>query len=489
MVGAVALAVIVATAVYVRVRHARLKPQGFIVALRALDQGGAVVLWRANYSTRPARGWVSRVDAGGRLAWVRELPDVAQSNGGQDGLAVTRDVVAVRYSHGGGVLGRDHAVAAFALTDGAPRWDVVLTAFHPEKIDGGDETEPGLDPYFAALGLGDRIFEQADDGTRAWLYTLDAATGRIVGRHVTDWLSAAPVMVGNRLVRNRSYTAHFLDKTSGDELANLRMHGGCVVGDEYYAVIGDGAAASLIALPGGDPGAAHVILTPFHPIGPPDALQQIVSCGSRGDHLVFLISTQITIDRDGPSAVVITDRTGHVLHTIALPDGVRTAVGNDSGSMQYSETAPLAGTLPRFAPYVAKVDGATIEIRLLMFDLDEGRIAWESPAEVELIVDHLFRAGDRWYLTAPLGDVIMSFDGKTGRLDAAVRASAHDGVGDILAVHAADDALWLYTDEWTTFDRASITVLDGRTLRPRFARGVAITDKTADVRRWIGTVR
>jgi hypothetical protein len=79
------------------------------------------------------------------------------------------------------------------------------------------------------------------------------------------------------------------------------------------------------------------------------------------------------------------------------------------------------------------------------------------------------------------------FDGATGELSAAVRLHDDDGIARLEPVNVAGDRVWVAGGTWTTFDAAQIAVLDGATLAPTFARGIAVTDVTAAMRQALGT--
>jgi len=153
----------------------------------------------------------------------------------------------------------------------------------------------------------------------------------------------------------------------------------------------------------------------------------------------------------------------------------------------YPTAAPLSGQLTRFVPYLQVGYGDDAANRLIVLDLDQGTIAWHGPQDDSTIHMNLFRGDTHWFLVANMPwPVVISIDGTTGRLTAAIRADSDERIGDLLPIHAANDRIWLHSWTWNTFDRPPIAVLDAATLEPTFARDVAITDVTAEVREALG---
>jgi hypothetical protein len=446
--------------------------QGWIVSLAAIDADSAVVVWRANYDEGPSRSWVGRVDGNGRTTWVRQLPDLAFSVGPGNGLIVAGDVVAVRYGHHEGYKAIDHAVAAFALRDGRPLWDVTLTPDH-------GQFESGLPLYHSALVTDHgRIAVWAAAGGSATLFVLDAATGAVVSRLPAAGDSYAAVAFGTRIVTHHVNETTIFDTAGGAPPHHLdTTYEGCTIGEDYVAIEDD----ALVAYHGADPTARRVIAAPFRPI--PEVWSRLRRCGRYRDRLVLLIETSRRELRDDRTFVVIADAAGQVLHAIDLGRDMLSD-GPSSVAKRDPRRAPLGGELTRFAPYVQRTyEDGTSTTRLIMLDLERGVIAWAGPRDDDLIHMSLFRGGDRWYAHWPyLSRILATFDGNTGELAAAARLHDHRGIADVQPAHVAGGRVWVAGGAWTTFGAAQIAVLDAATLAPTFARGVEVTDLTAVMR-------
>jgi hypothetical protein len=125
-----------------------------------------------------------------------------------------------------------------------------------------------------------------------------------------------------------------------------------------------------------------------------------------------------------------------------------------------------------------------------MLDLETGTLAWTGPPQPDMYLWTVFRAGDRWLMYDSLrSQTLLSFDGNTGKLDAAVRVHNYHGIEDLGPLHVAGDTIWLAAGEWRTFASPPIAVLDARTLAPRFTRSIEITDVTAEVRAALGLTK
>lgn len=460
--------------------------QGWIVGIAAVDADTAVVTWRANYQDDPSRSWVARVDGRGRTKWVRPVPDLQYSVGPGSGIIVAGDVVAIRYGHHQEYRATDHAIAAYSLRDGRPLWDVTLTPYHSTTFEGGGRSEPSLPLFHSALPLDDRIAVWADDGHERALFVLDAATGAVLSRRPSSDTTYAAAAIGTRVVTHQVNETTIFDGAGDAPPHTLDTHyEGCVIGDEYVVLERDDAGPSLVALRGADPAARRVIARPFQPLGA-DAVR-LRRCGRFRDRLVLLV--QANSDDGGweRTFVVITDAEGQLLHAVDLGHDTLWD-GPSSVPKRYPRHAPLAGELPRFAPYVqSSYDGDTASTRLIMLDLDRGEIAWAGPADDALIHMTLFRGGERWYTFWPYRSQILSaFDGATGELTGAVRLYDYRGIDRLEPVNVAGDRVWVAGGTWTTFDAAQIAVLDGATLAPTFTRGVEVTDVTAATRQAFG---
>lgn len=103
---------------------------------------------------------------------------------------------------------------------------------------------------------------------------------------------------------------------------------------------------------------------------------------------------------------------------IGAPDDKRTA---DESPDQSS----LSGESTRFVPLI--VGSAGERLRLVMLDLDEAKIAWQTTPSDRFTHSAVRRAGGRQFLTGATSSLIASFDGATGRLAGAIHGLRYDG--------------------------------------------------------------
>jgi outer membrane protein assembly factor BamB len=447
-----------------RMVKGRGKPKAFIDGMQAIDDKLAAVTWRANYESGPSRGWIGVIDREGALRWEHELPDVATSVGGNGAIAVGDGVVSVRYSHGE----KDHAVAAFALDDGKPLADYVLAA------QGGGSTLP---LYFSRRPTASRVL----DTTTGALYSSDPRSGKVEWSRPIERTLFAPTLVGDRLLLKESGKTHVFDLRTGAETVESTPGIGCKIGDDFITFTSDADGTALVAWRGGDPKAQRVLAKPF-PSSAANSYVNLTQCGRYRDRLVLTVQVG---SLPGRTSVIVADAAGTMQRTIDLLDDMH---WNGPASMPwtYPESAALAGELTRFVPYVLSTYQPEHK-RLVMLDLEEGKIAWQAPDDDSIIHFDLFRVGTRWVLVEGVtAGILAVFDGATGHLVAATNAHHYNGMTKLLPPHAAGDVLWLSAGVWNPLDKPPIAVLDVATLKPSFVRDVELHDVTEDVRKTLG---
>ncbi|MBE7449724.1 MAG: PQQ-binding-like beta-propeller repeat protein [Kofleriaceae bacterium] len=473
----IALAVLAALIATLAVCRDRRQPDVFILALQPLDDRSAIVI----YQHRKHES-VARVDDRGRTLWSSPLAGVPSTISPYNGIAVSADVVTVRYAHVRDSDPVDHAVAGFSLKDGALVWDTILTPYQPTSPPAG--RHPETPPYTIALPVAEGLVAQwASDGSSAWLFAVDARTGRVVSRQpAAD--AASPDVLGTRVIVNEPGQTVVYDATGATPIWKLpAWFRGCAVADEYVTMTYETVEGDrkLVALRDGDPATRREIAVP-----PGHRSPQLHSCGRYRDRLVLLMKTDTHSKSGGRSQVWIVDSQGALLHAIDLGEDLM--VETYWTRKIYPRAAPLAGELTRFAPYVhvrPDLRGAG-ESRLLMLDLEAGKIAWTAPTDA---YQALFRADEHWYMFRPAPSPTLSvFDGRTGEFVAAVRIEGPGRIGDLAPYHVVSGRVWVYSDARGRASRPSIAVLDATSLAGAFQRGVHIEDVTSAVREQLGRV-
>lgn len=461
-------------------------PMAFVLEMRVTDDG-AVLLWRANYSGRHARGWVSRVDSEGRTQWWRELPAAALL-GGQDALQVGEGIVAVRYSHtkADHYTKIDHSLIAYSYDDGRLLWDRILVPYEARKLEDGTDSEAFLETYVSARFVGGRLLEWADAGVPGRkLLTLDPQTGNVQSTIDAPPHNGTVQTIGSRLLLHDYSKVTSLDVADGQSTSAKANGIGCVVHNDYISVetASDGAM-TLVAFPGGDLSARRVLNGAFDPTPTRRDVMHLRRCGTYRDRLVFLFSVGITIDT-GETLVVIASSSGEPLTSIQLPadrdwDG-------ESIATRFYERSSLGGQLTRYVPYISVPFSDDSEERLYMLDLEEGKIAWRGPKDESLIQAHLFRGTAVWYLISGLyRDVVAVFDGKTGKLLTASRAMNFESVSTILPAHVGASQLWIASQQWQPVDHPPVAIIDSHSLVPLSSNTITFQDMTAKLTAQLG---
>ncbi len=477
IVGAVALIALVAC-------RDRRQPDVFISALQPVGTSSAVVIYTDGKHEK-----VARIESTGRMTWSIPLAGSAVTIAPYNGITVSDDIVMVRYAHMRGHEPTDHALAAFSLEKGALVWDTVLTPYVPET---STSAQPDTPAYVVALPLaGEMVAQWANDGTSTWLFMVDMRTGRIVSKQPAEDGFYSPNVIGTRVIVTAAQTVVYDAHGTVSPQAVSTWFGGCAVADEYVTVTYETMESdrSLVAFRNGDPSARRVIAAPFHPIGHPTRIPALLSCGRYRDRLVLLVEVSLDGRADKRTQVWIFDAQGALLHAIDL--GAVRIVDMYSIDEIYPHAAPFSGDLTRFAPHVQVQDELRGDgkMRLVMLDLEAGRIAWSSPANDELLHSAVFRAGERWYaVDAVSRSELSAFDGRTGELVAAVRLRSPDGIGDVWPYHVRDGRVWLHTAARGPSASPSIAVLDAVNLATVFQRGIDLEDATIAVRERLGLV-
>jgi len=446
---------------------------GRIHAMAALADRSAVAVVGTD-----SGDFVVKLDASGGASWSSKLPRAARTIGANDGMAVTGDVIAVR--NGGP---HSLALSGYSIADGRRLWDtLVATTTRESEITAGV-----FIGVTAAAGAFFVVYDNQSSGKQE-IVAIDSSTGAILSRRPLG-ARFAPIATTSRLVLQDVGRADVIDPRGATSELDSWMSG-CAIGDSYVrvagvrvdddGVVGDVATPRLVAL--SDASERNVIFDlPF------PRWSHMKRCGRFGKRLVALVSVSGSVSE---THVLVLDETGALVHDIDLGSDMQL----DGGWVWYQSpgVASLSGELTRFVLYVLDTydpDPKEKHTRLIMLDLETGKIAWQGPSDHALIHGTLFRHGTSWLwvhnqMASP---VIAVFDGATGKLTRAVLAHAYDGVGEIKPSHAVDGALWLYTKELTPspWNELPVAMLDAATLETRSVRGIELTDVTAEFQQYL----
>jgi hypothetical protein len=456
-------------------------PVGFVVAMRAVDGDSAIVVWRHNGRDR-VHHWIGRVDTGGRTRWLAEVPGEARTIGGNtSGLVIGDGVVALRYSHVEDWRGIDHAMIGFSLDEGRVLWDRTLAPFEPLSLESGGTTMPSLDAWVSGSFVAGTFVEFVDTGAGELVMGLEARSGAVKWQHPWDHrMKWSPLVAPQRLVVHVSRGAISIDPSTGAREHIPALGNGCIVGDAYLTVVRQDGRSALVAFGGARSSAARTIVAPFNPIGEPDGYLRVQTCGSHGDKLVLLLDGRR--GEDTTSVVAIVDPGGTILHRIELGhdmhwDGARSA------TRRTPETASLGGRLPRFVPYIQ----VTFQDRkrLVMLDLEQGKIVWQGPDDEGIIHDSLMRAGDRWLLSLSREGLVL-FDGSTGHVVTALGVHNYHGVRELESYHVGGGRVWLSSGAYVELDEPQLSIFDLATLVPVHVADLDLQVTTTSVRERFG---
>jgi outer membrane protein assembly factor BamB len=154
--------------------------------------------------------------------------------------------------------------------------------------------------------------------------------------------------------------------------------------------------------------------------------------------------------------------TGAVQRRIELGRVHVGAPADDRVAQTAPDEAPLSGAATRFVPLL--LQEATAPPHLVLVDLDEARIAGQTPPSERFTHARIKREGERQFLYDGSSPLLAALDGATGHL---VSASTWPVADKPLLAHGLT---WI-RDDW------SVTALDPATMKPAWSTGpLAIPD-------------
>lgn len=416
----------------------------------ALDDGTAVV------HTEDQKTQVHSIArmVSGRTVWSTELPGEPLKFGVQ-GMSVHKGIVGVRQVHNGFVpfVG----MTGLSLGTGDPQWNATLKSFPGQRF----TPELGKDPSLGSFATQAAFFEFVNDnaGRADELLAIDADTGAVVRRALSDDMHSAPIVVGPYLVVHSFGTASVFGGSAAEPMMVPVEGVGCVADGEFARVIPTTHGFQLVAWPEMDPTRASTVDLEI----PPDAHKRIVGCARYGK--------QIVVERTDLKTTEL-----HIMTPAGRSQGVVTLAGwRDSHTEQrFPAAAAVGGALPRYVPYdVDTADGH----QLWLIDLERRTVARKLPFRD---VESIFQVDGRWYLVA-YGQTIAAIDGDDGRFVGAVRVQGVRYLRPIDPTSIAGGSLWIAGYGQSASEGVAIARLDARSLAPTFASpAIQIVDVSDD---------
>lgn len=439
-------------------------PDGFLTGLVPLEGNRAVFTMRHNPNNGDARAWLGLLDASGEVAWSKELPALTYSVYAHHGLTVSDDQITIKVSDSNTFA----QVLAFDLETGAERWQSPRIDFAESDASFMMPSVPGERPHTDGVQL---IHGDAD-GSRNLLVARSAADGARLWEHAVD-SGVRDLLFASDAVAYRADAAWtFLSRGSGEVVQQIHAYAaGCGAADQFVTWDDD----QLITVDWSGP-AFTVASKPLPSEGIP------LYCGLRDGAAVFTVARRYSEIAERRFELTAVDQgTASVAWRLDLgpwePSSIARSRDNDT-----PDAHPLRGSLTDFVPVLLGThdnDG----VKLAMLDLNKHRVDWESTPHAELLHFDVFRGPGAQYFLGDSGR-IAAFDGKTGKLTAAIRL----GHESTRAFHALGNQLWLFSMGWHRMDALPWARLDGATLEVLAAgndafRPRAITDEFSG---WLG---
>lgn len=432
---------------------------GFVVSFAAVDRGRAVVCVRANDEYGLSyRAWVGVLDARGGWVWSHRLDGVPMSSA-RNGLIVVDGHVIVRTEVTAGGPGK---TSAYSLADGRQEWTRSFDVAQSET-------------YIDLVGASPLVI-QGIAAKPSELVALDAASGAVAWKAPMTWGGDSIRVAGPSLLVVHVSDASLLPLTGGPPRVVPSFGAGmCVVGgDVVYLASGRVEAIAI------DGKSAPRVVVPSLAL-PSDITS--LHCGMWRGHPVFTTAIRDATKAVKSGLLEVDLASGTQVRFDVLDVGLFLAVVQTSADSRFPDSAPLGGELTRFVPLIVP-DGE--EMAFAALDMETRTIVRKGPASTsrlrtEIIADHGSFIIDGH--TAIGGHELLRFDGATGKITAAARAS------DIEEVHpfaVADGRIWVYSNRW--LDPVPWAVLDTATLTPVHVEGgLVITPATDELAKaWLG---
>jgi len=439
-------------------------PDGFLTGMMPISETRAVFTMRHNPKDGDARAWIGVMDVDGGVVWSEELPAVTYSVYARHGLTATDDLITVKVSDSetyGQILGFDPET-------GKSRWTSPRIEFAQQDSS-----------FNLPIVFGDRPYA---DGTQLLHADSDGSSSELVARNATDgstqWTLDVPdgmreLKISPTAIAYRTDARwNFVRRDTGEIAKTIDAYAaGCSTDERFVTWHRD----KLISVAWSDPSmptAEHALPSEGIPL----------FCGLAGDTPVFTVAKpwgDVTERRF--DLVAVDPKTATVDWRLSLgawePSMIANSRDNDTDGAH-----PLRGTLTDFIPILLDTHGSD-EVKLVVVDLAQRKVAWEGTPYPELLHFEIFRGtGDQYFLSNR--SKLAALDGSTGRITAAIEL----GHESPRAFHAAHGKLWLYSMGWQRMNELPWAVLDGTTLEVQGSGHAEFSPKvvTDDFAGWLG---
>lgn len=438
------------------------------VELAAIDGEYAVLI--RDVASDPGRSFLSLMHARRGEVWGALIPAYEAGRGPGSRVVTTTGVISVRVPTGG--------VPYVRVFDAARGDKLGRYALVPVER---DEQAPPVTELMgnatSMAGNGHSFELLAVDGT-AVAVALDLTAGIPLWRRELGPAPVGPVWLReHHLLVYGAGRLQILDRLTGQPAPGaddgVAMEAWpCVLAERVYGM---------------DQGAVRVISISDGRTRTADALAGAAlagMCGSHGDHDVLAVN-----DAQGASALVAVDPASLAPRwrvELGVPLLVPAAL-----HLGAPDAMSLTGDLPRFVPLLAGEDRAP---RLVLVDVESGRISRQSTPAPQLAGARIMHAGGRFYLWAPQGSpgtaTLAAIDGATGTLEA---AATLESAAPVWPGHIAGGHVWIHdesgrdTAAWAVLDGERLTVVSsGQGNRPADPGPLRVTDTRDALARGLG---
>jgi hypothetical protein len=374
--------------------------------------------------------------------WGGLIPRYPGNDDARTGVVATAEVVTVRTVSSG-----QPTLMAFAARRGQKIGRVELLGDHQDRAGSG----LSLSAVSNLAGAGESFEFFGEDDQWVTLFALDLGAGMV------RWRSdLGPLFILRAWLRDRHVLVHarsglvIIDRASG--AAITRPDAGelpCMAGETVLSLVRGSLRIESLATMGDQ----------STPLPAADGAELRGLCGQRGNRLLLAIGPGAPEGQGGGALLVVDTSMPEQAQRIA----VGAAWHLDAVAWQAPDRVPLSGQLTRFVPVLlGQGDDPAQAGTLALIDAEAGQVAWrrELPwlAGARLMRDH-----DRHYLYAPERDLLVAFDGQTGRLTGARRMTGSiAGRSGVWPEQVAGGRIWIFRGpDWAVLEGETLAVVPG----------------------------